>query len=368
MFAGDFSQLPPPGGDSLLKGDFNLWEGGVDTSLELRTNHRFKDDPEWGYLLECLRGKGLTKDQVATINTRVVKSNQPIPKGIPYASHENKDRCATNDGIPLQHVRQTHSRDPSDVPPNHTVIVLASNLKFKVAGGRYEDMPDLQRNILLTCCADADVCCGREEVDPMLKLYVGCPVMITENLDVEHKIANGSMATFKQVILKQGTEASFVSLDGYRVRCVAASDVQHIEVVLGSGPHTGNQDTRELQAHKFTATAKFPDALDLADGWVSNLQRRAKVVQLSQFPLNIANGRTVHKLQGASLENLLVSNWSYTPNWVYVVLSRVRTMAGLSLRLPLNHERLESTETIDLRAKTKLYFDYFRQTKSPLSA
>ena len=60
-----------------------------------------------------------------------------------------------------------------------------------------------------------------------------------------------------------------------------------------------------------------------------------KRVQISQFPLNIADARTVHKLQGRSLNNLLVSNWSYTPNWIYVVLSRIKTSKGLFVQKPL---------------------------------
>ena len=67
-----------------------------------------------------------------------------------------------------------------------------------------------------------------------------------------------------------------------------------------------------------------------------NLLRMTKCVQISQlFPLNIANTSTLHKLQGQSLNNLLVSNWSYTPNWIYVVLSRIKTSKGLVVRKPL---------------------------------
>ena len=115
-------------------------------------------------------------------------------------------------------------------------------------------------------------------IDPMLKLHVGCPVMITENIDVEHKIANGSVATFKCVELEQNVEPSIVSLDGFCVRCVAASDVRHIEVVLDSG------ETKKLEARRASATAKVPDANDLADdGWASNVQRREKKLQLLQL-------------------------------------------------------------------------------------
>jgi hypothetical protein len=54
------------------------------------------------------------------------------------------------------------------------------------------------------------------------------------------------------------------------------------------------------------------------------------------FQLNVAHARTIHKLQGRSITNLLINVWDYTGNWIYVALSRVRTRKGLFLRLPLD--------------------------------
>ena len=96
-----------------------------------------------------------------------------------------------------------------------------------------------------------------------------------------------------------------------------------------------------------TAKAMFPDADGIAEINGKPSRRRAKQIQISQFPLNVADARTVHKLQGKSLENLLVSNWSYTTNWVYVVLSRVRTSNGLFLRIPLDHNKLNTKDNIE---------------------
>ena len=40
-----------------------------------------------------------------------------------------------------------------------------------------------------------------------------------------------------------------------------------------------------------------------------------------------------------SKDVLIVNDWNYGVNWVYVVLSRVRTLAGLYLMKPLDLER-----------------------------
>ena len=157
LFAGDFSQLPPVGGASLLAKKFSLWRNGVNTFLELRTNHRFRHDPQWGLLLQSMRDEGLTKEQVDFVNKRIVNEKSKIPSEISCATCGNKDKCAINEGIFLQHLKKTHSKNINVQPPFHTIVVMASNLKFHIQRKRHEDMPDLQRNIILTCCSDANV-------------------------------------------------------------------------------------------------------------------------------------------------------------------------------------------------------------------
>jgi hypothetical protein len=48
-----------------------------------------------------------------------------------------------------------------------------------------------------------------------------------------------------------------------------------------------------------------------------------------QFPINSNIATTGHKLQGMSKDLMVVIEWGSFPNWVYVVLSRVRTNLGL---------------------------------------
>jgi len=58
-------------------------------------------------------------------------------------------------------------------------------------------------------------------------------------------------------------------------------------------------------------------------------------IQLTHFDIVINHCTTGHKLQGKSLDELVVSEWNRTQNWAYVVLTRVRTLAGLFLLKPL---------------------------------
>ena len=62
------------------------------------------------------------------------------------------------------------------------------------------------------------------------------------------------------------------------------------------------------------------------------------------MPVNCNIATTGHKLQGTSKDSLIVNSWSYTfVNWVYVVLSRVRTRSGLLLNKKLD---LKKTFTV----------------------
>ena len=50
-------------------------------------------------------------------------------------------------------------------------------------------------------------------------------------------------------------------------------------------------------------------------------------VKVVQCAVNSNSATTGYKLQGVSLNQMVVRFWNYsTPNWIYAVLSRVRTL------------------------------------------
>ena len=57
----------------------------------------------------------------------------------------------------------------------------------------------------------------------------------------------------------------------------------------------------------------------------------------TQVPVNCNIATTGHELQEMSKDALIVNSWGYGfENWVYAVLSRVRTRSGLFLNKKLN--------------------------------
>ena len=72
-----------------------------------------------------------------------------------------------------------------------------------------------------------------------------------------------------------------------------------------------------------------------------SVPRKLTGVSMFQLSLNMNDATTGHKLQGMSKDELVVGAWSFLPNWIYVVLSRVRTLKGLFLLKPLPLDCLE---------------------------
>jgi hypothetical protein len=147
--------------------------------------------------------------------------------------------------------------------------------------------------------------------------------MINENLNVENCEANGTMCLFEGIVLKP--EITFddlgtIIIDEYYVRCAHVSQIQSIKLRIMDGlsiPYEPQYTFKSL-----TARAHFP--LPLYPHIDKSAMRIWRGLKMVQFPIVCANARTVHKLQGRTLDNTVTNSWKYTGNWIYVALSRVR--------------------------------------------
>ena len=201
-------------------------------------------------------------------------------------------------------------------------------------------------------------------VDPALRLFVGRPVMINQNLDVENFMANGAMCSFKSLKLKNGYEDfDTINCDGCFVRCITADKVQSMEVVLED-----SSDKKVLTLETTTNSMKvsFP-SVNMFESRVSHkTDRKTKLsIKLTQFPISVADARTVHRLQGRSLETLLISNWSFPPNWVCVALSRVCNSDKLFVRMPLHLQQMNTNNDIKHRTQVHDFMKSCKNTKLP---
>ena len=81
-------------------------------------------------------------------------------------------------------------------------------------------------------------------------------------------------------------------------------------------------------------------------------------IKFVQFPINISNARTVHKLQGRTIENLMIASFDYRDNWIYVALSRVTTLKGLFLMKKLVLRFSQTFRQTSLRYSKDIHIHY----------
>ena len=67
--------------------------------------------------------------------------------------------------------------------------------------------------------------------------------------------------------------------------------------------------------------------------------------KFSQIPVNSSDAITGHKLQGLTKDSLVVYEWDSDTCWIYVVLSRVRTLKGLYLIRPISKADIKPANT-----------------------
>ena len=76
------------------------------------------------------------------------------------------------------------------------------------------------------------------------------------------------------------------------------------------------------------------------------------------LPLNSSISTTGHKLEGKTLQNLIVNSWAYhCPQWIYVVLSRVTSLKGLIL-----NEKSDDTKTYEVNSQLLRWEKMTKQT------
>lgn len=341
IFAGDMRQLEPVGHGikPLYEEHSTEFDSGVNRYIELNGRHRFRQDPEWGGILSRFREGTVTVDDIRRVNTRVVGPGLPVPNGIKYAVFQNRDRDAINTALFLRYAAE---RASVEAVPQNILMVFASGIKFKKTDGQFVSIRNKAK--FFSECGENDIkfpSKATQRMDPVLRLFVGCEVMLTSNTDVASGMANGTTAIVDRVILKDNEIPFHTTIEGgVRLRCVTSDQIEAVRL-----RHLNERIKPELflirpETYAFVArfTSKTTDDEIMAEvGRGSKKQRGQFNVEMkaSQLPFVINNATTGHKLQGASIDEIYVHVWNYRKNWPYVVLSRVRKMEGLFMRQPL---------------------------------
>ena len=330
IFSGDFQQNEPVRMPELQK----LWhpnstrhfENNLNCAIILDGIHRFKDDEEYGHILQRLCRGEMREADVAKLNERYVGAEGiDLPKKLQgdtcYACPTNKERNAVTAAIFRDHLKRTHPRAEDNWdPPKHTIII--KGLIESREGSRANIAPLRKR---ITELGDNDMRQGMKLISPHLCCYNGAHFMCNSNDNLkEHGTGNGTQARLVRVKLRKNHPSYRCEIwDKRKVWTVCASDVAYAEFEHCSGGK-GSPKRFRLIPRKTSATAH----VTLHDMMTEKVPMRCSVTQL---PVNASDAITGHKLQGLTKDNIIVYSWNRSTNWIYTVLSRVRTIAGLYL-------------------------------------
>jgi len=365
VFSGDFHQLKPIcKEDDVLYSEStpaSFWENTINSAIFLDNSHRFKDDPLYGEILARMRMGEDTLADRELINSRVVGSSSSsspqlqlkLPENAPdacFACSTNKERNGVTAASFKMHIEETHPKiHDSTLPPDHTLIIEAT-VAYSGGGSQHQKkrkrnrkqhnkkVPQAVHDTIITQLGDDDIkssgfATKGAKIEPTLRIYPGSHHMCITNEHLDQGRGNGTLCKSLRVQLKEnGKERRWKNWDGRKVWTVSIDSVEWVEFQHHPAPSGTGPRTFRLTPQEFDANIKFP-----LNGDTILTLGNAKITQI---PVNSNIATTGHKLQGMSKDIIVVNSWNYRcPNWVYVVLSRVRTLAGLYLIAPLDLQR-----------------------------
>ena len=351
---------------AIFKESIPEWYDAINTYIELKGRYRFLRDPDYGQILDRFhQGRPLPSD-FDTINQRVVQRNgktldgDEIPEGIRYCTPNNRESDAINCGIFYKRIKDC-SQD--------NVLILSSKLKIK-QNRKEKQMSNIQNpQAFYQQCGENDCKFAKTQtsrMDPVLKLYYRCPVMLTNNINVDSGLANGTEAKVLRIVMKTGQTTFKVKIDvDTHNQFYESNQIQEVSVDAAYAEQIKfielehvNKNIHpkifQLQPKDFTFDASFPCPPEFS-GREKRIQRKMNAQQL---PVIANSATTGHKLQGATCENLFINAFNYRANWPYVALSRVKTLKGLYLRQPL-----DSSKDFSCHPKLIQMYTYFRTSK-----
>jgi len=326
ILAGDLCQLDPVGGDPLYKrgrsirdqAGYNLWRHSVKYCILLEENMRFLKDPEWGKVLEDIRLGNWTDDALKVVNSRIATfssvqtpptADQPnsavsLTSSIrPVVCVSNAKRHKFNNAIFAMCIKNL----PPTIKPIRILSRIAKSRTARtITAGEFRDLYKLQDD-------------KTEKIPMILDLFVGCPVMFTLNDKDEKKIANGSVGVVAGFEFPKDWQNNYIGSSPEGV-FIPSSEPEYVLVkILGKETHQFHQD---LPAGMFRS------------------KRRSKTVKVQYpnrefsfgvrgFPLRLAFAATTFKVQGLSLKDFTIADWTEAASGqrhrrgeAYVALSR----------------------------------------------
>ena len=308
LAVGDLYQLPPVGqpllfsvvGDSYaqLYRSGSLW---VDEfkMLELSEIMRQRGDSAFAELLCRVRTATCTSEDIDILKSREITADTPdYPNAALHVYRLNVD-VDTRNALMLNNLApqcEQYSIKASDAMAGQTAHIELSTLsnKRQETGGLHS----------------------------VLKLAIGARVMLTTNVD---GLVNGARGEVVHVVTNNDNKVTtvLVKFDNSRVGLKA------------------------IQSSQYRAT--YADAVPLAKYEVvfPAKGRKGSEITRLQFPLTLAWATAIHKVQGLTLDEIVVDmkGGRFSPGQAYVAFSRVKTLPGLHI-LNFNSKAIKASNDV----------------------
>lgn len=338
---GDFLQLPPVGAEPIYTDPtkaakctpvditaFEIWKT-FQTVVILEESVRFRSDPEWGEGCRAARRGVWTKAFIEIINSRVVPETPNALSDLNirevtgqqciFASPENTTRQSINNEFVV--------RAAANLRGDNYPIRVVANFKGALQFLSRQEV-DMVMNL-------PDSKFGR--LAPFMDLIPGMPIQITQNVRTSKGVANGTLGVLVDVMFDATTRFRTIrdETTGMLVSLPSQPPVlAFVQIARGAGavPISERMDP-DIFPLFYTTEAYSKCKIKLApapDGTPRSLE-----VKIQQFPFVCSVGSTAYKVQGETLNALVVLDWKSSVSFVnkpqqnYLLVSRVTSRHAL---------------------------------------
>ena len=332
-FIGDFCQLPGINTEPIYAGCPTIyWEQSLNQMVELKGHHRYKNDPALGFAMEEARNGNAEKLKEMLKSREIKENNLQIPGNFQanFATYTNKKRAEINANVFRTYLEQNHHENEHICVPGGLIVIRACASWHSSK----KKLGFLAHHTLWECCLDGYVKDAQSQrADPFLCLFHGGELMVNNNIDVKNGIASGTCCRFEKAILMHGAQVQKIQVFGRWVNSVSIEHVEELVLRYDSMYAPQFVGTFKVRMRERKFFVEYPE-----NGAKESKRRIFVAMAIKHFPVLVNYATTVHKLQGKSVDNLVIAEWCKKPNWAYVVLSRVRTLAGIFLYTPLPND------------------------------
>ena len=172
-------------------------------------------------------------------------------------------------------------------------------------------------------------CSYTDGLDLEVSIKEGARVMLTNNVDISDRLLNGQLGTVARILVNEVTEKPTIVY-------IKFDDEDAGNLVIDKSADTFAIENKVVPIKPILAQIKLNPG-----------KRSSPEIQRLQFPLSLAWACTVHKVQGLTLNRIVISfelfkQRSFNYGQIYVALSRATSLQGLYVLGKLEHKHIKA--------------------------